>query len=70
MRHTLGQDLLLLGGIYLENVGIQAFLDGVPHPGPLPVLWVCQAAPSCSDGISLAGTEWGKGSPRDDVAMV
>lgn len=67
-HHTLGQDLLLLGRVYLENVAIPAFL-GYPTLDYCPGC-VCQAAPSCCDSTSLAGTEWGKGGLRGDVAMV
>lgn len=60
MRHTLGQDLLLLGRIYLENVGIKAFLGEVPHPGPLPVFRCVIASPSLgqSGAEGASGTMW------------
>lgn len=59
----MGQDLLLLGGVYLGNVGIQAFLGGVPHPGPLPVL-VCVKQPLPALMASpLLGQSGAKGAP-------
>lgn len=73
VRHTLGQDSLLLGRVYLENMGIQAFLGCLSEYPTLDhclSLCLCQAAPSCSASTFHAGTEWGKGGLRDDVTVV